>query len=63
MEKNIKKLKGFQKWFDGFVKRNYGKKCSEFTWNRRVCHVYFIEEDTKRVKVVYRDKKYKLILN
>ena len=44
MGKDIKKLKEFQKWFDRFVKRNYGKKCPDFTWNCSVCQAYFVKE-------------------
>jgi hypothetical protein len=44
MGKDITKLKEFQKWFDSFVKRNYGKKCREFTWNCPLCHAYFVKE-------------------
>jgi len=44
MEKDIKKLKEFQKWFNVFVKKSYGKKCSDFTWGCPVCHAYFVKE-------------------
>lgn len=44
MKKEIKKLKEFRKWFKKFIKKNYGKKCSDFTWNCPVCHAYFVKE-------------------
>ena len=44
MKKDIKKLKEFQKWFNVFVKKSYGKKCSDFTWDCPVCHAYFVKE-------------------
>lgn len=44
MKKEIKKLREFQKWFDKFIKRGYGKKCGDFTWGCAVCHAYFVKE-------------------
>jgi len=44
MKKEIKKLKEFRKWFDKYIKRNYGKKCSTFVWNCPACHAHFVRE-------------------
>jgi len=44
MKNEIKKLKEFRKWFAQFIKKKYGKKCSNFTWNCPVCHAYFVKE-------------------
>ncbi len=44
MKRDIKKLKKFQKWFDKFVVRNYGKKCSDFVWNCACCRAHFVKE-------------------
>jgi len=44
MEKEIKKLKEFQRWFDRFIKKGYGKKCSGFAWGCSACHAHFVKE-------------------
>ena len=44
MKKEVKKLKEFQRWFDKFIERNYGKKCREFVWDCPSCHAYFVKE-------------------
>lgn len=44
MKKEIEKFKEFRRWFNKFIKRNYGKKCSNFVWNCPVCHAYFVKE-------------------
>jgi hypothetical protein len=44
MKKDVKKFKEFQSWFNKFIRRNYGKKCRDFTWNCPVCHAYFVKE-------------------
>ena len=44
MKKDIGKLKEFRRWFNKFIKKNYGKKCSDFTWSCSVCHAYFVKD-------------------
>lgn len=44
MDREIKKLREFQKWFDKFIERGYGKKCSGFAWGCPVCHTHFVKE-------------------
>lgn len=44
MKKEIKKLKDFQKWFNKYISRNFGKKCKGFVWNCPACHANFIKE-------------------
>jgi len=44
MEKDTKKLKKFQKWLNKYIKRNFGKKCTNFVWNCPVCRAYFVKE-------------------
>ena len=44
MKKEIKKLKEFKKWFDRYILRNFGKKCTDFTWNCPTCHAHFVKE-------------------
>jgi len=44
MRNDIKKLKEFQKWFDKFIKKNYGRKCTDFNWNCPVCRAYFVKD-------------------
>ena len=44
MDREIKKLRDFQKWFDKFIKKNYGKKCPDFVWGCHVCHAYFVKQ-------------------
>jgi len=44
MKREIKKLKEFRKWFDKYILRNFGKKCSDFVWSCPVCRAYFAKE-------------------
>ena len=44
MKREINKLKTFRKWFDKFIKRNYGKKCPDFVWNCACCHANFVKD-------------------
>jgi len=41
MKSEIRKFKEFQKWFDKYIKKNYGKKCPEFNWHCHSCHAFF----------------------
>lgn len=44
MKREIKKLKEFRKWFDRYIRRNFGKKCPDFVWSCPVCRAYFLNE-------------------
>ena len=44
MEKEIEKIKEFQKWFDKYIIKNFGKKCTDFTWGCHTCHAHFVKE-------------------
>lgn len=43
MKREVKKLKEFRKWFNRYIQRNFGKKCSDFAWNCPACRAYFIK--------------------
>ena len=43
-KEEIKKLKEFRRWFGKYISRNFGKKCSDFTWDCSVCHAYFVKD-------------------
>ncbi len=43
MQKDIKKLKEFEKWFNKFIEKNYGEKCPDFNWNCPTCHAHFVK--------------------
>lgn len=44
MDRESKKLRDFKTWFEKFIKRNYGKKCSDFIWGCPVCRAYSVKE-------------------
>jgi hypothetical protein len=44
MERELNKLKEFQKWFDKFITKNYGKKCPDFVWGCVCCHANLVKE-------------------
>ena len=44
MKSEIRKFKEFQKWFDKYIKKNYGKKCPEFNWHCHSCHANFVKD-------------------
>lgn len=43
MDKDLKKLEEFRKWFNGYVVKGYGKKCPDFAWNCPACHAHFVQ--------------------
>lgn len=66
MKKEIEKLKGFRRWFDGYVKRGYGKKCPDFAWGCARCHTHtvktlfddFVEDAIVTEKWIERGKRW-----
>jgi len=44
MKSEIRKFKEFQKWFDKYIKKNYGKKCPELNWHCHSCHANFVKD-------------------
>jgi hypothetical protein len=44
MQQEIKKLNDFQKWFNKYIRKNFGKKCSDFVWDCPACRAHFVKE-------------------
>jgi len=44
LKKEIKKLNNFRKWFDRFIKKNYGRRCPDFVWSCHACHAHFVKD-------------------
>lgn len=44
MDRDLKKLQIFQKWFSKYIRKNYGAKCPEFTWGCPACHANFVKD-------------------
>lgn len=44
MDREIRKLRNFKKWFNKFILKGYGKKCPDFVWGCPVCHAHFVKE-------------------
>lgn len=44
MKTEIKKLDDFRKWFNEYIKKEYGRKCKEFVWGCAACHAHFVKD-------------------
>jgi|GEM_PF-5330323 len=44
MSNALRKLTASQKWFQKFINREFGKKCSDFEWECVVCRAHLTND-------------------